>query len=84
MISLIEYLECGYIYQSRNAIDFRITKFKDLENKLLPLLKKYPLLGAKYLDYLIFLEVVELMKNNTHLTKEGLAQIQRLKARLNK
>lgn len=84
MMSLIEYFGCGNVYQSRNAIDFRITKFKDLEDKLIPFFDKYPLQGVKYLDYLIFAEVVELMKNKAHLTKEGLAQIIKIKARLRK
>lgn len=84
MTSLIEYLGCGNVYQSRNAIDFRVTKFKDLEDKVIPFFDRYPLLGVKYLDYLIFSEVVELMKNKAHLTKEGLSLIQKLKARLNR
>ena len=82
MMSLIEYFGCGNVYQSRNAIDFRITKFKDLVDKLIPFFDKYPLVGAKAKDY--FDEVAELMKNKAHLTKEGLAQIIKIKARLSK
>ena len=84
MKSLIEYFECGHVYRSRNAIDFRITKFKDLTDKVIPFFDKFPLQGAKHLDYLIFLEAVELMKNKAHLTKEGLAQIVKIKAKLYK
>ena len=75
--SLVEYLNCGtYCESSTSAKNststFTITKIKDLEEKLIPLLDRYPILGAKSQDYSDFKRVVELMRNKAHLTLEGL------------
>ena len=68
----MEYLGFGRTAINREAVEFIVTKFSDLTDKLLPLLQKYPIVGYKYLDYLYFVKAVELMKNKAHLTEEGL------------
>ena len=75
MRSLIEYFGCGNIYKNRDTVEFKITKFEDLTEKIIPFLVKYPIQGAKFLDYLDFVKVIKLMKNKAHLTEEGLCQI---------
>jgi hypothetical protein len=54
-----------------------------LEDKLIPFLDRYPLLGVKNLEYLNFLEAIELFKNKAHLTLEGLEQIRTIKSGMN-
>ena len=66
---LVEYLGFGLIAINREAVEFIVTKFSDLSDKLLPLLQKHPIVGCKYLDYLYFVKAVELMKNKAHLTE---------------
>ena len=46
MISFIQYLGCGAVYTKAGgaAVDFTITKFENMTNKLIPFLKKYPIL----------------------------------------
>ena len=39
MTSLIELLQCGKIYKYRNAFDFRVSKFADITEKIIPFLK---------------------------------------------
>nr|YP_009945114.1 LAGLIDADG endonuclease [Monilinia laxa]QOE17478.1 LAGLIDADG endonuclease [Monilinia laxa]QYB19898.1 LAGLIDADG endonuclease [Monilinia laxa]QYB19983.1 LAGLIDADG endonuclease [Monilinia laxa]QYB20075.1 LAGLIDADG endonuclease [Monilinia laxa]QYB20226.1 LAGLIDADG endonuclease [Monilinia laxa] len=51
--------------------------------KVLPLLEKYPVQGVKYKDYCDFVKVVEIVKNKTHLTAEGLSLVQKIKAGMN-
>jgi hypothetical protein len=46
--------------------------------------KNYPLVSAKYPDFLLFEQCVELIKEKAHLTEEGLLKIVSLKANLNK
>lgn len=76
---------CGNIrYPSKNFIMFTISKFDTIYNKLIPFFKQYPVEGIKYQDFLDFCEIAELMKNKKHLTLEGLAKIQNIKARMNK
>jgi hypothetical protein len=84
MRSIIEYLGCGNVTVSRSAVDLRITKLNDLTDKVLPFFDKFPLQGFKYLDYLIFVELVKLMNEKAHLTDEGLAKIIELKARFDR
>src|SRR6185437_6267395 len=87
MQSLIKFLDCGNIFEKSKqsaAIDFRIQKFKDLTEKVLPFFKEYPIKGVKHLDYLNFVKVIELMKEKEHLTEEGLNKICKIKAGMNR
>ena len=43
MRSLIEYFNCGNVYLRGDALDFRVAKFTDIENKIIPFYKKYPI-----------------------------------------
>ena len=83
MRSLVDYLYCGRIYVSAGSVDFIVTKFSDITNKLIPLFDKYPIQGVKYLNYLDFLKVVQLMKIGLHLTGEGVKHIRKIKAGMN-
>ena len=55
--SLIKYFECGNIQKNAENFDFRVTKFDDIVNKIIPFLKKYPILGVKALDFSDFCKV---------------------------
>ena len=83
MRSLVDYLDCGKIYVSVRSVDFIVTKFSDITNKLVPFFYKYPIQGIKYLNYLDFLKVWQLMKNDLHLTGEGVKLIRKIKAGMN-
>ena len=43
--SLIDFLDCGNAYKDNNVYRYRVTKFLDLADKIIPLFKKYPILG---------------------------------------
>jgi len=61
-----------------------VTKFTDITDKVVPLFQKNYIQGVKYLDFLAFVSVVELMNNKMHLTEKGLNQIKLIKAGMNK
>lgn len=84
MTTIIKYLGCGNTYDNRGSVDLVISKFKDLENKVLPIFEKYPILGEKFKDYLDFLKIIEIMKNKGHITIEGIDKITKIKAGMNK
>jgi len=84
MRSLVNYFDCGYIYKNRETVDFQITKFSDLHEKVLPFFQNFPLQGVKRLDYLDFCRVAELIQNKAHLTEEGLSKIRQIKAGMNR
>ena len=62
MKSLIEYLNCGNVYKNRETVDFQITKFNDLTNKVIPFFQKYPIQGVKSKDFEDFCKVAKMMK----------------------
>ena len=84
MKSLIEYFNCGNISKTKDTFVYRVDKFSDIQNKIIPFFKKYQIQGVKHLDYFNLVSVIELMKNKAHLTKEGLDQIRKIKAGMNK
>jgi len=83
MRSLVNYLDCGKIYVNERSVDFIVTKFSDITNKLIPLFGKYPIQGIKNLNYLDFLKVWQLMINDLHLTDKGVKLIRKIKAGMN-
>jgi hypothetical protein len=75
--SFIQYLGCGKVYKKtgKEAVDFMVTGFSDITNKVIPFLCEYPVLGKKSEDFKDFCVIAELMKDKKHLTKEGLKEI---------
>ncbi len=58
MRSLIEYFGCGNVFKDRDTVVFKITKFNDMTEKLLPFFQKYPIQGVKLIDYFDFVSVI--------------------------
>ena len=50
--SFITYFNCGHIYVNDNSTEFRVTKFLDIENKIIPILQQHKFIGLRYLDFL--------------------------------
>jgi hypothetical protein len=83
MEKLISYLGCGYISERGDIVDFHVTKFEDIINKIIPFFEKYPILGVKSENFKDFCKVAELMRNKEHLTKKGLEKIRLIKSKMN-
>ena len=66
-----------------DAVDFMVTAFSDITNKIIPFLCEYPVLGKKSEDFKDFCAIADLMKDKKHLTTEGLEPILRIKAGMN-
>lgn len=82
-IQLADYLDCGKIYVDERSVSLIVTKFNDLSEKIIPLFDKYPVQGLKRLNYADFVKVWQLMKNNLHLTTEGVKLIRKIKSGMN-
>ena len=65
------------------SFQFRVSSLEDL-NLIINHFDNYPLLTRKQSDYLLFKEVIYLMKQGKHITLEGLNRIVSIKATLNK
>ena len=70
--------------KNSHAWIYSVTSIKDLTNVIIPHFIKYPLLTQKLADFKLFINIVELIKNNAHLNKAGLQQIINIKASMNK
>jgi len=84
LASSIIFLTSFFFKEPFPAIFFVISSFKDITEKLIPFFNKYPLIGDKNKSLEDFVTVVELMKENKHLTKNGLEKIKQIKAGMNK
>jgi hypothetical protein len=74
----------GSIWKDGEAtFKFRIESLEQIIKVVIPHFDKYPLKTQKLGDYLLFRDVVELMKNKEHLTTKGLHKIISIKASLN-
>ena len=80
----IEFLNCGNIYKNREAFDFTVSKFQDIDEKIIPFFLKYSIHGVKALDFKDFCLVASMMKDKKHLTKDGLEKIKKIKAGMNR
>lgn len=78
------YFGVGSIRNEGNSlVKFRVESVKEIVNYILPHFEKYPLITQKLADYLLFKDVVKMMINKEHLTKEGLKKIVSIKAVIN-
>jgi len=79
-------LGCGRIKQfsGKNFVNIIVSKFSEIDEKILPLLDKCSLRGHKLLNYKDFKKGAELIKSKAHLTKEGLLKIKEIKAGMNR
>ena len=80
---LINYLNCGWVKKIRTWFDFRVAKFQDITEKIIPFFKKYPIRGVKAQNFADWCKVAEMMKDKKHLTSEGLQQIKKIKVKMN-
>lgn len=83
MKSLIDYWGCGYYYPSEGRGDFKVTKFSHITEIIIPFFKENSILGVKYMDFEDWCLVAEKIKKGVHRTPEGMAEILRIKNRMN-
>lgn len=79
MESFVNYFNSGAVYVETQHVTYLITKFSDIQDKIIPFFQKHPLQGYKFSDYNKFCRVGELMKNKAHLTKQGIEEIIKIK-----
>lgn len=71
-------------YKKRAVSEFIVVKLNDILEHIIPFLEKYPVRGSKYLSYLDFKRVSDILKNKEHLNKDGkgLEEILQIKRRI--
>ena len=83
MKSLIKYFDCGNTNYERNVINYKVTKFGDITEKIIPFFQKYPIYGVKALDFDDWCKVADMMRQKKHLTKKGIVKIKKIKTGMN-
>jgi hypothetical protein len=83
--SFIDYFDCGRIVKIKNGkyIEYRLSKFSDINEKIIPFFKKYTLKGEKLLNFEDFCKICDLKNNKLHLTKDGRSKINIIKSGMN-
>ena len=88
--ALKEFFGCGRIYinrrydnHSENLYRYCVRSVKDLRTKIVPFFQRNRLKTAKAEEIKKFVQVLDLMKDDRHLTKEGLAEIERIVRKMN-
>lgn len=95
---LVKYLGSGKIYKypGKPAVVLTIFHFApcpapawagpraDINNLIIPIFDKNPLLGVKLIDYLDWCKVAKLMNEGSHLTEEGVNLIREIQSGMNK
>lgn len=75
--------DIGKIVIFKDTCTYRVDKLKDILEVIIPHFDKHPLATQKLADYILFKEIISLMKNKEHLTLDGLNKILSYKASLN-
>jgi len=70
--------------KSNGFVIYSVKSVKDIYSVIIPHFCKYPLLTQKQADFVLFKNIVELIVQKQHLTKEGLKKIVEFKSVLNK
>ena len=81
-----EYFYCGAVKESLsrvNILTFKVHKFTDISENIVPFLHKHRILGIKSKDFNDWCQVVELIKDKKNLTPEGLEEIRQIKSGMN-
>lgn len=75
----------GRVSKERNGCcDFTVSSLDQIATVILPHFDKYPLITQKLADYMLFKEVVLIMKRGEHLTPSGLEAIMNIRASMNR
>jgi hypothetical protein len=83
MERIVSYLDCGFISERGDILDFQVTRFSDITDNIIPFFKKYPIRGVKLNNFNDFCKGAILVSNKEHLTVQGLEKIKLLNSNMN-
>lgn len=86
LTAIKEYFNCGYCYlrKQENTIDFKVTKFSDVNKIIIPFFINSPILGVKSLDFKDWCLVSEMVKKEEHRLEEGAIIIREIQRGMNR
>lgn len=91
LVSIQETLGCGRLYHLnydrygwKPHIKLMVSAINDLQSKLIPFLRQYPLRAKKKHSFDLFCLAVDIVYRREHLTKEGVDKLLDIRQRMNK
>jgi LAGLIDADG endonuclease len=83
--SLKDYFGCGKVIKDtkQERCRFFVTDSKDNQTKIIPIFKKYSMLGFKQLDFQDFCKGAEIIASKGHLTEEGIKKLDEIRGGMN-
>ena len=73
-----------YLRKAENALDYKVTKFSDINEIIIPFFTNNPVLGAKFLDFKDWCLVSEMVVKKEHLSEEGAIKIREIQKGMNR
>ena len=85
MENLVKYFQVGKLVFRNNhpLVIYEVVRFLDIEEKIIPFLKKYPLQGIKRLEFEDWEKVAKIIKAKDHLNQKGLDSIKQIRDGMN-
>lgn len=86
LTAIKEYFNCGscYLRKQENIIDFKVTKFSDINEIIIPFFINSPILGVKSLDFKDWCLVSEMVKKGEHKLEKGAIKIREIQRGMNR
>jgi hypothetical protein len=91
LVELIEFFDCGSIIENSRQDNHRyrlmryaVKRRSDLIGSIIPFFEEHPLRTAKQRDFESFSAVIAMMREDRHLTPEGLRTIARITETMNR
>lgn len=80
LYAIKSFFGCGVVRTDKKGIcHYRVRNFKHLSEIIVPFFEKHSLKTMKKVDFLKFRKVILLMRNQEHLTSDGLDKIRKIK-----
>lgn len=83
-----KYWQCGLVRRNRGKDSqiwvYRVRDFQSIGEKILPFFEKNGLLTTKKYNFQNFRKAYNLVASKSHLTKEGLEEIKKIKEKMNR
>ena len=83
--ALKAYFGCGVVRVNHgDRMAYRVRGQKDLNERIVPFFVKHSLKTKKNVDFIKFRHVIQLMEASVHLTAEGIDEIRKIAAQMNR
>jgi len=89
--NLQSFFGCGKIYENNRTDNHRenlyrycVRSIDDITTAIVPFFETHPLMTAKNHDFVIFCQVLDMIRQKRHLSKNGVEEIRMLAANMNR